>query len=300
MNPSGMNRRALLSLFPASALAQGGGRPRPVLCLFSKHAAKLNYAELGKFAREANYDGIDLTVRPGGHVLPERVADDLPKAAAAIASAGAKLPMITTGLTDPRTPESIATLRTAGTLKIPYWKVGYYRYTSKPDGSIDLNGKMAEVQSALKGFTELSRLHGVTAGFHNHSGNYVGSPVWDSRQLLAGLDSQYMGYYFDPAHAVAEGGLFGWQASLEIASANLKMVAVKDFYWEKNKSGKWTMRWCPLGQGMVDWQKVFARFAAVGFRGPITVHTEYHTADELQALADDGAVLRKLVDEAYR
>ena len=31
--------------------------------------------------RALGYDAIDLTLRPGGHVLPERVAEDLPKAA---------------------------------------------------------------------------------------------------------------------------------------------------------------------------------------------------------------------------
>lgn len=294
-----MNRRLLLQTLPAAALAQTPAKPRPTICLFSKHAAKLNYTDLGKFAKQAGFAGVDLTVRPGGHVLPEKVTEDLPRAFEQIEAAGAKVPMITTGLTNPRAPEATNTLRKAGELKIPFWKIGYFRYTANATGGYDIDRKLVEVQAALTSFTALSRLYNITAGFHNHSGNYVGSPVWDSRQLLGPLDAQYIGYYFDPAHATAEGGLFGWQAALDIALPRLKMVAIKDFYWEKNASGKWAMRWCPLGQGMVDWKKVFARFAAGGFAGPLTIHTEYPTKDELQALADDGAVLRKIVDEAY-
>lgn len=290
-----MTRRTILQSIPLAAMAQAPARPS--LCLFSKHAAKLNYTQLGKCAKQNGFDGIDLTVRPGGHVLPEKVAEDLPRAKQEIEAAGSTVPMITTGLTNPRAPEAAATLRAAGELKIPFWKVGYYRYDKPTAQSIDQ--KLAEVQLALSGFTALSRLYNVTAGFHNHSGNYVGSPMWDSRQLLTPLDAAFIGYYFDPAHATIEGGLWNWQGSLEIALSRLKMVAVKDFYWKKNAKGKWDLEWCPLGEGMVDWPKVFARLAKAGFTGPITLHTEYHTPDELKALADDGAKMRKMVEAAY-
>jgi sugar phosphate isomerase/epimerase len=286
-----MTRRTLVQTLPIAAAAQAPARPS--LCLFSKHAAKLNYTQLGKFAKQTGFDGIDLTVRPGGHVLPEKVADDLPKALQEIEAAGSKVPMITTGITNPRAPEAAATLRAAGTLKVPFWKVGYFRY-DKP-----IDQKLVEVQLALSGLTALSRLYNCAAGFHNHSGNYVGSPMWDSRQLLTPLDAAFIGYYFDPCHATIEGGLWNWKGSLEIALPRLKMLAVKDFYWEKDAKGKWTAKWCPLGEGMVDWKTVFTQLAKARFSGPVSLHTEYHTPDELKALADDGAKMRKLVDEAY-
>ncbi len=290
-----MTRRTLLSTTIAAAAQQQPAGGRPPLCLFSKHAAKLNYAQLGKFAKQVGFDGIDLTVRPGGHVLPEKVTEDLPLAVAQIEAAGLKVPMITTGLTNPRALEAGATLRKAGELKIPFWKVGYYRY-EKP---IEIDRKLAEVQVALTGFTALSRLYNCVAGFHNHSGNYVGAPMWDARQILTPLDANVIGYYFDPAHATAEGGLWNWEASLEIALTRMKMLAVKDFYWEKDAKGKWAMKWCPLGEGMVDWPKVFARLAKAKFMGPVTLHVEYHTADELKAVADDFARMKKLLEAGY-
>jgi sugar phosphate isomerase/epimerase len=76
------------------------------------------------------------------------------------------------------------------------------------------------------------------------------------------------------------------------------MVAVKDFYWEK-REGKWRIRWCPLGEGMVDWPAVLKRLARAGFAGPLTLHVEYENPDELKAAAADAAVLRKLVQEAW-
>ena len=271
---------------------------KPMLCLFSKHAAKLNYQELGKYSKQVGFGGVDLTVRPGGHVLPEKVTDDLPVALAVLESFGLKVPMITTGLTNPKAPETTATLRKAGELKIPFWKVGYFKYETGKDGVVDLDKKLAAVQNALSGFAVLSRIYGVCAGVHNHSGNYVGAPVWDTWQLIQLMDANNIGFYFDPAHATAEGGAWTWNASLEVALRRLKMVAVKDFYWEKS-GGKWKMKWCPLGQGMVDWPTVLKRMALAKFAGPLTLHVEYETADELKSTAADFVVLKKMVDAAY-
>ena len=38
--------------------------------VFSKHLQSFNYNEMSSFASEVGFDGIDLTVRPGGHVSP--------------------------------------------------------------------------------------------------------------------------------------------------------------------------------------------------------------------------------------
>lgn len=289
-----MNRRNFLA---TAALAATGATPKPVVCLFSKHAAQLNYEQLARYCRETGFDGVDLTVRPGGHVLPANVVRDLPLAHQTLTGAGLQVPMITTGLTNPLAPETRATLRTAGQLKIPYWKIGYWRYAA-PGGVTALDAQMADVAQALQGFASLSREFGVTAGMHNHSGNYVGAPVWDTWQMIERLDPQFMGFYFDPAHATAEGGAWTWNASLELALRRLKMVAVKDFYWEK-RDGKWRMRWCPLGEGMVDWPTVLKRLARAGFAGPLTLHVEYENPDELKAVAADAAALRKLVQAAW-
>ena len=41
--------------------------------IFSKHLQFLIYKDMAEAAAEMGFDGIDLTVRPNGHVLPERV-----------------------------------------------------------------------------------------------------------------------------------------------------------------------------------------------------------------------------------
>jgi L-ribulose-5-phosphate 3-epimerase len=42
--------------------------------IFSKHLQFLGYEDMAQAAAEIGFDGIDLTVRPGGHVPPETVS----------------------------------------------------------------------------------------------------------------------------------------------------------------------------------------------------------------------------------
>ena len=55
----------------------------------------------------------------------------------------------------------------------------------------------------------------------------------------------------------------------------LKMVAIKDYVWEKTAIG-WRTRMCPLGEGMVRcWPEFFKLLARVRFDGPLSLHIEY-------------------------
>jgi len=69
---------------------------------------------------------------------------------------------------------------------------------------VDVRAELQEVAADFHGLATLAQSKHVRMGFHNHTGN-VGGPVWDIAEILAGLDPKWAGYYFDPAHAVAEG-----------------------------------------------------------------------------------------------
>jgi sugar phosphate isomerase/epimerase len=92
--------------------------------------------------------------------------------------------------------------------------------------------------------------------------------------MLSGLDSQQVGFYFDPAQATIEGGSHGWKLGLARLAPRIVMVAIKDFVWEET-GGQWRTRWVPLGQGMVRWNEFFAMLAKIPFEGPISLHIEY-------------------------
>lgn len=287
-------RSFIVSGLAAAAAPAAASRAKPTLCIFSKHLPKLSWDEVGRVSRDIGFGGVDLTVRPGGHVLPERAAQDLPNALEQIRSHGVTVPMITTGLTSPGDPAARPTLSTAGRLQVPFFKPGYWRY--KPGIAVDAS--VAEVKAAARGLVKIGEENKISAGLHNHSGDYVGVAVWDTREIIAGLDPRWAGYYFDPCHATAEGGVYGWELSARVALSNLKMVAIKDFHWAK-KDGKWKMTMCPVGEGMVNWPRFFKMLAAAGYSGPISLHVEYDAADERAAIAQDFTAMKKYVDAAY-
>ncbi len=271
------------------------------LCFFSKHLPQLDWRQLGQTVKQLGFDGVDLTVRPGGHVKPESAAADLPKALDAIRAAGLAVPMITTGLLTAEEPTAQPILATAGKLGIPYFKAGYHKYQFK-----DTRAELQQAGQAFQSLAGLSQKHNIQAGFHNHSG-YVGGGIWDFIPLMEKLDARWAGWYYDPHHAVAEGGAGAWKAALQWIAPRIKMVAVKDFTWEKTAKG-WATQDCPLGAGMVDWKHFFATLARGGFSGPISLHIEYDiagkTASEqeanmLAAAARDLAFLKTRIAEAY-
>lgn len=238
------------------------------LCLFSKHLSATNWQQLAVAVKKLGFDGVDLTVRPGGHVLPERAAEDLPKAVAAIKTEGLAVPMITTGLTSASDPTAKPILSTAGKLGIPFFKPGYYKYEFK-----DVRRELGKFGVEFSALVELGKQAGVQCGFHNHDGN-IGAPLWDVATVIDRLDPKWAGYYFDVRHAVVEGGSGGWKIATNLVAPRLKMIAVKDFYWEKSAKG-WRIVNCPLGEGMVDWRQYFKLLRQANFHGPVSLHLEY-------------------------
>ncbi len=275
----------------AAAATLSAAAARPTLCFFSKHLQDMNYDQLGKALRDVGFDGVDLTVRPQGHVLPERAAEDLPRAYEAIRAHGVQVPMISTGLVSAADPAARPILKTAARLGIPYFKLGYYRWKN------DVTGTLAEVKSSLEGLLALAKEYGMSAGMHNHVG-YVGQAVWDTQSMIAGMDPKRMGYYFDFQHAVAQGFQNAWEVNLRLAAPRLFMVATKDFNWDKS-SGAWRTQSCPLGEGAVDWPKAFSVLASLKFAGPLSIHQEYKAADRLAAAHKDLELVKSQIAKNY-
>lgn len=274
---------------------------RGTLCFFSKHLPMLAPGPMARAVKALGLDGIDLTVRPGGHIAPERVTEDLPNAFRAINDAGLSVPMITTNLTSVDDPAARPTLATAGKLGIPFFKPGYYKYAFQ-----DIRKELDAFAKHFTALVELGKSAGVQAGYHNHEG-YLGAPVWDTASVIDKLDPKWAGYYFDVRHAVAEGGGAGWKIAYKLVAPRIKMIAVKDSYWEKTAKG-WKQRNCPLGEGQVDWPAYFKLLSEANFHGPISLHLEYdipgktnaeREANTLAAAASDIAFLKARIKEAY-
>ena len=268
------------------------------ICIFSKHLQWLDYHGMAQTTAELGFDGIDLTVRRGGHVLPERVEDDLPKAVEALKSAGVKPLMMATDINDPNDPNTEKILRTAGSLGIPYYRLGKYRYNDNKSIAATLN----EAKPKIRDLAAMNKHYNIHGDYQNHAGSrYVGAPVWDLWELIKELDPAYIGCQFDIRHATVEGGQ-AWPLHLKIISKWINTLAVKDFIWEK-QNDKWQPVNCPLGKGAVNFVSYLKLLKKLSVTGPISMHYEYdlgganHGAEKLTMKKEEvlKAIRRDLV-----
>ena len=276
---------------PRTAFAQPPRAALPV-CFFSKPLPQMDAARLGRALKGHGFAGVDLTVRPGGHVLPARVASDLPPFVTRLREEGLDVPMITTALLSESDPAARPTLEAAARLKIPYFKPGYYSYRY-----IDLRQEVEAAAQQLRSLAALGAQFGIQVGYHNHAGN-VGGGIWDLAPAMDTLDPKWAGYYFDVRHAVVEGGDAGWRTAFLRAAPRLKMISLKDFFWEKTPAG-WRQRHCPMGEGMVDWKTFFAMLAKSGFHGPVSLHVEYEIAGATPSAREDNTLAAAARDFAF-
>lgn len=252
---------------------EAGADPRAMkvpVVIFSKHLQWLNYADMGRLAAEMGFDGVDLTVRPRGHVLPERVTEDLPRAVQAIRSAGVGVYSLTTSITDPDDPHTEPILKTAGELGIRIYRLGYWSY----DLDLPIPPQLAAFRRKARGLADMNSHYGLSGDYQNHAGaKYVGAAIWDLWDIIRNLDETALGCQFDVRHATVEGAT-GWPVSLRLIASRIHSVIAKDFVWQRGTEG-WQPTNTPLGQGMVEFEPYFAALKAAEFAGPVIVHYEY-------------------------
>jgi hypothetical protein len=79
-------------------------------------------------AAAMGFDGLDLTVRIKGHVLPERVLTDLPKATEAMLNHGLKPKMMSTNVWDATNSTHKRVLETAASLGFTHYRTDWLKY----------------------------------------------------------------------------------------------------------------------------------------------------------------------------
>lgn len=238
--------------------------------LFSKHLQFLNYKDMAEAAAEMGFNGLDITVREKGHVLPKNVKQHLPEVAAALASFGLSTEMITTNILDPEDPNSSAILNTASKLGFKNYRMGWLTY---PENSTILES-IDKYKLLFRSLEALNKKVGITGVYQNHAGLHVGAPIWDLQLLLAAADPNYLGCQYDIRHAVVEGGTC-WELGLNLIQSHIKTIVIKDFKWGQ-ENGQWKPINVPLGEGMVDFKKYFTLLKKMGIHHPpISLHCEH-------------------------
>jgi L-ribulose-5-phosphate 3-epimerase len=237
--------------------------------IFSKHLQFLDYKTLGEMAAEMGFSGVDLTVRPIGHVLPELVTTDLPKAIKAIKEGGSNCKMITTTIKSVSNTIDVDIITTAAALGINYYRPDWFKYKENKSMIETLDIYQNEIQQ----LGELNKKVGIVGVYQNHAGRNVGSSFWEIDTILKTVNPDYFGTQYDVRHAMVEGGN-SWINGFELLKSKIKVIVLKDYKWGK-VNGKWEAINVPIGEGMVDFDGYFKLLKKNNLKPPVSLHLEY-------------------------
>jgi sugar phosphate isomerase/epimerase len=234
-------------------------------CAFEKPLQFLNFDDLADLLAELGFNGVEAAVRPGGHVLPERVEEDLPKFVEALKKRGLEITILTSGINNVEQPHTEKVLRTAAKLGIQRYRMLWWQYDLKQP----IWPQVEAFRPVLKDLVALNREVGISGLYQNHSGpRTVGASLWDIYSLIKDYQPKDIGLAYDVYHAQVEGGL-SWPTQFQLVKSHIMAVCVKDFDWAKGG-----LKSVPLGTGRLD-QKIIPAIKEAKITGPMSIHVEY-------------------------
>ena len=268
--------------------------------LFTDNLADLSVVDAARAARGAGFDGLDLTLRPGGHVLPENAETGLAEAVRAAQAVGASVPMISTAVTSTDSPHAEAIFAAAAHYDARHVKLGYWPYAPFGTAAAQLD----RARRDLEGVVRLARRYHVLPCVHPHSGRFVaaGGPLL--YLLLKDFAPDEVGAYVDPMHMTIEGGLAAWEVGLDLVAPWLALVGVKNFRWspgERDELGQQRYAWqyVPLADGQAPLPEFCAYLRQLKYDGIVSLHSEYKGETSFRRLSTPQLVEQSAADLAY-
>ena len=220
----------------------------------------------------AGADGIQWTVRKGGHATSENVKTELPRLVRVAEGFGLKCESICTGIVD----DDETILKTAADCGIRQFRTGYYFYDEKRETFAQ---SMERFRRSFASLARLGEKTGVKAAYQNHStwGPAIfGGVVWDIYECLRDLDPRWIGVEYDPMHAYFE-TYESWRRGFDLVAPWIASIDLKDFRYKLSakKPGMMSKDMVAAGKGIVPWGEVRDRVAACGVDPLYIVHFEY-------------------------
>ena len=288
-----------LAVSPVSADGAPVSKPAPKIAVFTKSFQDRAIPTLCQTFAKMGIDGLDLTVRPGGHIEPKDVAVELPLADKSARKAGLAIVQLTTSITaDDRHARQI--LATAADLGIRRIKLGYFRY--REFGT--LAKQMAAVRGSIGRIVRLASRYRVLPCVHIHSGPFIPSHGTMLYELIRDFAPSEVGAYVDPLHMTLEGGRDGWRQGLDLLAPWIALCSVKNFAWEqtgRDRKGqmRWRTRTVPPADGVCPLPDFVTVLKKIGYMGPYSLHSEYKSSHSFKRLDTDGCIRQTRIDLDY-
>jgi sugar phosphate isomerase/epimerase len=287
------------SLAASTAAGRAANQAGETFIAFTESFQGWPIPEVCRKFKAIGLDGLDLTVRPGGHIAPEDAPARLPAAVAAARDEGVRIAMLSTAIVE-ADPTSEKLLATAGELGIDRVKLGYYRYTKFGT----LLAAIDESRRKLESVSRMAARHGVLPCVHIHSGDTIPGSGAVAYLLLKGFDPKQLGAYVDPMHMTLEGGNDGWRQGLDLLAPWIAISSLKNAKWvetgrDEHGQQRFAPRKCPLADGVARIPDYLATLAALNYHGLYTLHSEYMDGGSWKQLSVDECLEQTRLDLEY-
>jgi sugar phosphate isomerase/epimerase len=255
--------------------------------VFTKPWMRMPTPCLGEFVRGLGFDGIELPVRPGYQVEPERVVEDLPVAARQLEEVGVKIFSVA-GPTDE------ATIVACAQARVPIIRT--MARIGEGEGYLEAEARLRREYDTL---VPLLDAHGVTIGVQNHCDRFVSSAV-GLRRLIGKYDPRHVAAVWDAAHEALEGNLP--DLALDAVWSHLCMVNLKNAIRQRTTGpeaevAQWKVYWTSGRHGLASWPKVAEELNKRGYEGVLCLTAEYSDHPAVNRLIEeDMAFARSLFD----
>lgn len=260
--------------------------------IFSKPLDAYDFDFMCECTSKSGIGGFDLTVRPGGKVEPSEVETKLPLLVKEARKYNLAIDMMVTGIVAASDPLTERVLKTASSLGITHYRLGYLEFDYKSG----IWESLQKHKSSLKEVVALNQKYNIHGDYQNHAGTRVGGPVWDLYELLRELSPVFAGCQYDVRHAMVEGAN-AWIVGMRLIAPYIKTLAIKDFTWMTVK-GRPSAVTVPMGEGMVNWDLFFRTVKELNISGPVTLHVEYPLFEKgeenLPLLQQQEIIIKKL------
>ncbi|HEX2516790.1 MAG TPA: sugar phosphate isomerase/epimerase [Chloroflexota bacterium] len=272
--------------------------------MFSKHLQTMSVRQAGETIKALGFDGVELTVRPGGHILPDNVEQDLPRAVGELREVGLEVPALVVEIHNRSEPSSAAVCRAAGAVGATVLRTSSARYREFGTIREQIDGARKDAQD----LQSLGQEFGVRLCVHCHSGDFLSSSGPLLSMVLDGTDPRFVGVSLVLGHLTTEGGKSGWRQSIDLLQERVGIVAVKSFGWFHEPDPKtadlvWNAKLVPLEEGNVRWRQAFELLRQVGWdkdgRALVSLHSEYQGGGSWRSLDVPELVEQTRQDFAY-
>ena len=233
--------------------------------VFSKVWKHLSLDALARQIREMGFDGIELPVRPGFQVQPDRIEQGLLEAVRIFGQYGLKIASVAAE------PDA-RTIRALGEAGVPLLRI---LVNVPPESSY-----MSTMDEAVAQFESLVPIldeAGVTLGIQNHC----------NREVSSTMGLRYLVYRFDPKHVgavldIGHCGLAGEtpDLALDMIESHLCLVNFKNAFRYRTNApeapkAEWGIHWTTGRHGLADWQGAAEELKKRQYTGDICLTAEY-------------------------